>query len=123
MQKQRQEQHSNQRRRPHKNKSFSSFESQKRSKSALTSVCVFVTKQLHLSPQSIIFQNQRQEKKSKMANEDLWEQGVGEPGLKFFHGFLEGADSLEIFDHVNNEFPWNVKPKLYGTSIPQHSYL
>jgi alkylated DNA repair dioxygenase AlkB len=58
-----------------------------------------------------------------MANGEQWNSGVGEPGLKFFHGWLPADEAERIFATANGDsFPWNLKPKLYGTKIPQHSY-
>lgn len=57
--------------------------------------------------------------------EVLWDQGVGSTGLKFFHSWLTKAESHSLLENLNDNatFPWNIKPRLYGTSLPQHAYM
>ena len=60
----------------------------------------------------------------KMKHLEQWEAAVGGDGLKFFNSWLTSEESSKILNAVDSDdFPWNLKPKLYGTKLPQHSYL
>mmetsp|Transcript_29903 Transcript_29903/g.41331 ORF Transcript_29903/g.41331 Transcript_29903/m.41331 type:complete len:216 (-) Transcript_29903:19-666(-) len=45
-------------------------------------------------------------------------------GLHLFNQFLTPSEIEEAFPILNDDdkFPWNLKPTLFGSSLPQHSY-
>ena len=63
---------------------------------------------------------------STTPNMILWNKAAGPgSGLKFFPAYIDKLDERDnLFSIVNDDscFPWTLKPKLYGTSIPQHAY-
>ena len=56
---------------------------------------------------------------------DKLETGEKTCGLSLFRGYLneeERIKAFEIFNAENSDFPWDLKPKLYGTKLDQHAF-
>lgn len=55
-----------------------------------------------------------------------WDSARGDSGLRFWDSWLADEESKSFGDMLNDEaasdFPWDLKPKLYGTELPQHAY-
>lgn len=54
----------------------------------------------------------------------FWDSASGDDGLRFWSGWLNESDAAAALEEVlDSSFPWDEKPRLFGTSLPQHAYV
>ena len=53
---------------------------------------------------------------------DELDKGEKKGGVFLFPGFIPPEEHKEVYNTLNNDFPWDLEPKLFGEKLKQHAY-